>query len=88
MGAFGLIAQFHVPVGKIDKVLPEVVLWRSKGDLDKRPPLRALRFADETHVGFAREPVAFARIARDAGAHHVFPRGRPAPVAGHDVIQI
>ncbi len=69
-------------------MLPEIVLGRSKGDLDKRPPLRPLRFADQGHVCFTRKPVAFARIARDAGANHVFPCGRPAPVARHDVIQI
>ena len=37
---------------------------------------------------FARKPVAFARIARNTGANHVFPSRRPAPVARHDVIQI
>jgi len=51
-------------------VLPEIVLGRSKGDLDKRPPLRSLRFADQAHVCFTRKPVALARIARDAGANH------------------
>jgi hypothetical protein len=69
-------------------VFPEIVLGRSKGDLDKRPPLRPFRFADQAHVCFAREPVPLARIARDAGANHVFPSRRPAPVARHDMIQI
>ena len=69
-------------------MLPEIVLGRSKRDLDKRPPLRPLRFADQAHVRFTRKPVAFARIAWDAGANHVFPSRRPAPVARHDVIQI
>ena len=83
-----LIAQFDVPVREIDEVLPEIVLGRSKGDLDKRPPLWSLRFTDQTHVRFTRKPVALARIAWDAGANHVFPSRRPAPVARHDVIQI
>ena len=69
-------------------MLPEIVLGRSKGDLDERPPLWPLRFADQAHVRFTRKPVAFAGIAGDARANHVFPRGRPAPVARHDVIQI
>ena len=41
-----LVAQFDVPVREINEVFPEIVLGRSKGDLDKRPPLRPLRFAD------------------------------------------
>src|SRR6478609_27759 len=83
-----LVAQFDVPVREIDEVLPEIVLGRSKGDLDKRTPLRPLRFADQAHVRFARKPVAFARIARNTGANHIFPSRCAAPVARHDVIQI
>ena len=83
-----LVAQFDVPVCQIDEVLPEIVLGRSKRDLNKWPPLRSLWFADQAHVRFTRKPVAFARIARDAGANHVFPSRGPAPVAWHDVIQI
>jgi len=69
-------------------VFPEIVLGRSEGDLNKWPPLRPLRFADQAHVRFARKPVAFACIARDAGANNVFPSRRPAPIARHNVIQI
>lgn len=64
------------------------MLGRSKGNLHKRPPLWSLRLADQAHVRFTREPVALVRIARDAGANHVFPSGRPAPIARHDMIQI
>ena len=39
-----LVAQLDVPVREIDKVPPEIVLRRSKRDLNKRPPLRPLRF--------------------------------------------
>jgi hypothetical protein len=39
-------------------------------------------------VRFARKPIAFARIARNTRANHIFPSRRPAPVARHDVIQI
>ena len=83
-----LIAQLDVPVRKINEVLPEIVLGRSKGDLDKRPPLWPLRFSDQAHMRFTRKPVAFPCIARDAGANHVFPSRRSAPVARHYVIQI
>ena len=69
-------------------MLPEIVLRSSKGDLHKWPPLRPLRFTDQAHVRFARKPIALACIAGDAGANHVFPSRRPAPVAWHDVIQI
>ncbi len=82
------IAQFDVPVREIDEVFPELVLGRSERDLDKRPPLRPLRFADQAHVCFTRKPVALARIARNTRANHVFPSRRPAPVAGDDMIQI
>ena len=54
----------------------------------ERPPLRSLRFANQAHVRFAWKPVALARIARDAGANHIFPGRRPAPVARDNVIQI
>ena len=83
-----LIAQFNVPVRKIDKVFPKVVLRRRKGNLDKWPPLWPLRFADQAHVRFTRKPIALACIARDARANHIFPGRSPAPIARHDVIQI
>ena len=83
-----LVAKLDVPISQIDEVLPEIVLRRSKRDLHKRPPLRPLRSTDQAHVRFARKPVAFARIARNTRANHVFPSRRPAPVAWHDVIQI
>ena len=83
-----LIAQLDVPVCQIDEVLPEIMLRRSKGDLNEWSPLRPLGFADQAHVRLARKPVAFARIARNTRANHVFPSRRPAPVARHDVIEI
>ncbi len=69
-------------------MLPEIVLGRSKRDLNKWPPLRPLRSTNQAHVRFARKPVAFARIARNTRANHVFPSRRPAAIARHDVIQI
>ena len=69
-------------------MLPEIVLGRSKRDLNKWPPLRPLGFADQAHVRFARQTVALARIAGDARAHHVFPGRGPTLIAWNDVIQI
>jgi hypothetical protein len=83
-----LVAQFDIPVREIDKVLPEIVLGRSKRDLNKWPPLRPLRFADQAHVRFSRKTVAFTRVARNTRANHVFPSRCPASVARHDVVQI
>ena len=83
-----LIAQFNVPVRKIDKMLPEIVLRRGKSDLDKRAPFGPLRFADQAHVGFSRKPVALPCITGDTRADHVFPGRHPAAIARHHVIEI
>ncbi len=83
-----LIAQLDVPVGKIDKVLPEVVLRCGKGNLDKRAPLWPFWFANEAHMRFPREPIALARIAGDARANDVFPTRVPAAISRNHVIKI
>src|SRR6266508_3832354 len=82
------IAQLDVPVSEIDEVFPQVVLRSGKRNLHKWPPLRPLRFADQAHVRFTREPVAFARITWDARANDVLPRRHPASVARHDMIEV
>ena len=87
-GAARLIAQLNVPVREIDEMLPEIVLRRSKRDLNKRPPLRSLGLPDQAHVCFTRKSVALACIAGDAGTNHVFPSRRSTSVARHDMIQI
>src|SRR5256886_10898670 len=56
--------------------------------MPERPPLRPLWLADETHVRFLWKPVAFARVTRDAGANHIFPRRHSAAVTRHDMIEI
>src|SRR5437773_5566512 len=56
--------------------------------MHERPPLRPLWLADETHVRFLWKPVAVARVTRDAGANHIFPRRHSATVPRHDVIEI
>src|SRR5437867_2783454 len=83
-----LVAQFDVPIREVDKVLPDVVLRSGKCNLHKRTPLRPLRFADQTHVRFARKPIALLGIAADTRTHNVFPRRGPSPIARHNVIQI
>jgi len=59
-----------------------------KRDLNKWAPLGPLRFADKMHVRFLRQSIAFACIARDARANHIFPRRRSASFARHDMIEI
>lgn len=83
-----LIAQFDIPVREIDKMPPTFVLGRRKGDLNKWTPLGPLRFADKMHVRFLRQSIAFACIARDAGANHIFPCCRSTSFARHDMIEI
>ena len=82
------VAQFNVPVREIDKMLPEIVLRGGKCNVDERPPFWPLRFPDQTHVRFARKPVAFARVARNARANHVFPCCCSTAIARHDVIEV
>src|SRR5437867_13252743 len=47
-----------------------------------------LRFANDTHLRFLRQTIAFARVTRNARANHVFPSRRSAAVARHYVIEI
>ena len=56
--------------------------------MHERTPLRSLRLSNQTHVGFLREPVAFARVTLNARANHIFPCRRPASVPRHDMIEI
>ena len=83
-----LIAQLDVPVSKIDEMLPEIVLRSGERDLHERPPLRPLRFANQTHVRFTRDTIALSGITGYARANHVLPNRRASAVARHNVIQI
>ncbi len=56
--------------------------------MHERPPLGSLRFANQAHMRFAREPVAFARITINARTNHVLPGGCPAPITRHHMIQV
>lgn len=84
----GLLAQLDIPIRQIEKVLPAIVILGAEIHLNKRPPLRPLRLADQMHASFCRRAIGFFGITLNAGAHDVFPGGRPSPIARHDVIQI
>jgi hypothetical protein len=68
-------------------MLPTIML-DAEIDLDKRTPFRAFWFADQVHPGFLRSLIRLLRIATDARANNVFPRGRSATISWDDVIQI
>jgi len=56
--------------------------------MHKWTPLGPLRFADKMHVRFLRQSIAFACIARDARANHIFPCRRSTSFARDDMIEI
>ena len=56
--------------------------------MDKRTPLRSLRFANQRHVRLVWKTVPFSRVTRDARANHIFPGGQPSSIARHDVVKI
>jgi oligopeptide transport system substrate-binding protein len=86
-GSNHVFAQLNVPISQVQKVLPTVVL-DAKVDLDKRTPFRPLGLAHQMHTRLLRGAIGLERVAMHAGTNNVFPRGRSATVARHDVIQI
>ena len=56
--------------------------------MHERAPLRSLRLANQTHVRFLREPVAFACVTLNTRANHIFPRRHSAAITRHDMIEI
>ena len=69
-------------------MFPAFVMARAKIDLDKRPPLRTFRLPDQVQTGFLRRVICLARVAGNAGANDVLPRGGTAAIPRNDVIQI
>lgn len=69
-------------------MFPAIVLLAAESEMDEGTPFRPLRFGDQVHLGLVRQLVAFASIARDAGANDIFPSGQAAAVARDDVIEI
>ena len=83
-----LLLQLHVPIGKIEKVLPMLMARTIDHQADDRSPLRLRRFAPQAHRCLVRQSIRLSRIALNAGTDDVFP-SRPAPVMpGNDVIQV
>jgi len=64
------------------------MLRRRKCDMHERAPLRSLRLANQTHVRFLRQPVAFAGVTLNARANHIFPCRGSTSIARHDMIEI
>src|SRR5437867_9848024 len=83
-----VLAQFNVPVRQVKEMFPTVVIMQAEVDLHKRTPLRPLGLADEPHARFLRRAVGLFRIAGNAGADNILPRGWPAAVARNDMVQI
>src|SRR2546427_12389254 len=82
------LAQLRVPVGDVEEVLPGLVLPGGERNLDQWVPARLHRRPDEVHAGLLREQTALPRIARDAAADDVLPRGLAAAGERHDVIEV
>ena len=88
LAPLGFLAQFHVPIGHIEEMLPTVVMVHAEVDLHERPPLGTPGLADEAHPGLGGSLVGLACIAGDARADNVLPGRRPAAVARDHVIEI
>src|ERR1043166_9534615 len=84
----GIRAEFDVPVGEVEEMLPAFVVLEAKIDLHELTPLGPLGFADQMHASLGGRAVGLARIAPDAGTDNVFPRGRTSPVSRDDMIQV
>src|SRR5258706_4983883 len=80
------LPQLHVPIRQINKMLPTVVLGQAEADLDERPPLGPLGFADQVHVRFLGRAIRFERVALDAGTDDILPSGRTAAVPRDDLV--
>ena len=61
-----LLAQFDVPVGEIEEMLPAIVVLAGETDVDERSPFRAPWLADKLKARFVGKPVALPRVAGDA----------------------
>ena len=61
---------------------------QSEVDLDERTPLGPLGFADEMHARFLGSMICLDRIATDARADNVLPRGGAAAIPRNHMIQV
>jgi len=69
-------------------MFPTVVTVQGEIDLHKGAPFGPFGFTDEMQPGFLRSAIGFLGVALDAGANDVFPCGRPAAVAGDNVVEV
>ena len=83
-----ILAQFHIPVGQIDEVLPTVVLVQSQIDLDERTPLGPFRLPNKMHAGLQWRAIGLACITANAGADNILPGRRAATVTRNHMIKI
>jgi hypothetical protein len=83
-----LLPKLDIPIRKIKKVLPAVVVAPGKADVHKGPPLRTLWFSNEVNPGLVRKPVALSRVTWDAGANNILPGRLATPISRKDVIKI
>ena len=67
---------------------PGIVVRSVQADLEERTPTRPFRFPDQFHPGLLRRPVPFLRIALNAGANQIFPRGRPTPIPRNHMVNV
>ena len=82
------VAQFNIPVGQVEEVAPGFRAVAGDLHVEKGPQFGTLWLFHQLHAGLMRTTVALAGVAGDAGADHVFPRGRAALVPGDDVVEV
>src|ERR1041384_7267087 len=81
-----LRSQFDRPVSLIQKVLPNLRIRPSLQPM-QRMPLRAMRLADQAHVGLVEQLVAFSHGARGTGADDGLPCRLAAARDRDDVVE-
>jgi len=64
------------------------MLWRVERDVQKRPPFRALWFADQCHLRFLWQAIAFHRVTWNARTDDILPRRRSTTIPRDHVIEI
>src|ERR1041384_1032318 len=57
-----VFAEFHVPVGQVEEMLPTVVVMEAEINLHEGPPLRPFRFADQAQARLLRRAIGLRRV--------------------------
>jgi hypothetical protein len=84
----GSVAQLDVPISQVYEMPPTLVAVAVETDIHERAPLWPDGLFDEPHADLVGEAIALLRIARDARADNILPRGQAAFVAGQDMVEI